>query len=559
MMQEKTINFNVIKAIAKVSEKLKDSKLKVKKSEEFTESVEKLNEYFGITEQQTWMLCAIISYCFDDDEDNCTLRDLARFIRCSVTSIMVYQDDFNTLLNKHYIINNTGLNKHNIGTNNHFEVNADLMNCIMGNKPVSVKYEDCILTIYDFFRHFGQCFETHRLFRERRRSEILSKFQDTEEYFSDLDFVKQSVMIIPDDKLRIFFYMVCADFLSREDSVLLRNIKTIYGESKLLALATEFMNENNSLFTDNLIEFTQKETIKDATLTLTYKAKEMLLGENVKLYTDAIRGADIINPDSIIHKDMFYSDENEHQMMRLKDIVSEDTFVQIQNRLTEKGMNKGVAVLLYGAPGTGKTESAFQIAKATGRKILRVDISSSKSCWFGESEKIIKRIFTDYRDLCKMCRRSGDTRIPILLFNEADGILSKRKDTSSSNVAQTENAMQNIILEEMEKFEGIMIATTNLADNLDAAFERRFLFKVKFDNPSIEAKKKIWKNKLSWLDDKSLETIAGAYDFSGGQIDNIARKVEMDEIITGRHADYNELIELCVNEKLGEKKFKIGF
>ena len=149
-MQEKTINFNVIKAIAKVSEKLKDSKLKIKKSEEFTESVEKLNEYFGITEQQTWMLCAIISYCFDDDEDNCTLRDLARFFDCSVTSIMVYQDDFIALLNKHYIINNTGLNKHNIGTNNHFEVNADLMNCIMGNKPVSVKYEDCILTIYDF-------------------------------------------------------------------------------------------------------------------------------------------------------------------------------------------------------------------------------------------------------------------------------------------------------------------------------------------------------------------------------------------------------------------------
>ena len=119
--------------------------------------------------------------------------------------------------------------------------------------------------------------------------------------------------------------------------------------------------------------------------------------------------------------------------------------------------------------------------------------------------------------------------------------------------------MQNIILEEMEKFEGIMIATTNLADNLDAAFERRFLFKVKFDNPSIEAKKKIWKNKLNWLDDKSLETIAGAYDFSGGQIDNIARKVEMDEIITGRHADYNELIELCVNEKLGEKICRIGF
>ena len=64
---------------------------------------------------------------------------------------------------------------------------------------------------------------------------------------------------------------------------------------------------------------------------------------------------------------------------------------------------------------------------------------------------------------------------PILLFNEADAVFSKRKDVNNGNVAQTENAIQNIILEEMENLDGILIATTNLADNLDGAFERRFV------------------------------------------------------------------------------------
>ena len=90
--------------------------------------------------------------------------------------------------------------------------------------------------------------------------------------------------------------------------------------------------------------------------------------------------------------------------------------------------------------------------------------------WYGESEKIVKGIFTRYK---RMCKRSSVK--PILLFNEADAILSKRHNMDGGrSTDQTENTIQNIILEEMEKLDGILIATTNLADNLDKAFERRF-------------------------------------------------------------------------------------
>ena len=114
--------------------------------------------------------------------------------------------------------------------------------------------------------------------------------------------------------------------------------------------------------------------------------------------------------------------------------------------------------------------------------------------------------------------------MPILLFNECDAFFSKRKDVNSSNTAQVENSIQNIILEEMENLNGILIATTNLVDNLDPAFERRFLFKIHFENPSVEAKKAIWRYKLPWLTPDKASQLAESYNLSGGEIDNIVRK-----------------------------------
>ena len=127
-------------------------------------------------------------------------------------------------------------------------------------------------------------------------------------------------------------------------------------------------------------------------------------------------------------------------------------------------------------------------------------------------------------------------------------------------MAQTENAIQNIILEEMEQLDGILIATTNLADNLDHAFERRFLFKIRFDKPTIEAKTNIWMTKLPSLSKDDAHTLASNYDFSGGQIENITRKVLMQEIINDIKPSINGLITICNEEKMSKNNTRrIGF
>lgn len=215
---------------------------------------------------------------------------------------------------------------------------------------------------------------------------------------------------------------------------------------------------------------------------------------------------------------------------------------------------KGVTVLLHGEPGTGKTEVVKQIARETKRELMKVEISKSKSMWYGESEKLVKKIFTDYREVAEECQRT-----PILLFNEADAIISKRKEIGSSNVGQTENAIQNILLEEIENFEGILIATTNLARNLDDAFDRRFLFKIEFRKPDTSIRAGIWKSKLPGLSKKNCHLLASQFPFTGGQIDNITRKKEMYEIIHNSEATIEQLWSFCADETLSKEKTNVGF
>jgi len=176
--------------------------------------------------------------------------------------------------------------------------------------------------------------------------------------------------------------------------------------------------------------------------------------------------------------------------------------------------------------------------------------------WFGESEKIMKRIFRHYNEL------KEQTAIdPILLFNEADGILTTRKTNLQSGTSNTENAIQNILLECLEQFEGIFIATTNLAQNLDNAFERRFLYKIEFHPPLNETAAKIWGDQLSWLTVEECNTLAHHFPFSGGQIQNVVRKCTVDEILEGKKASFARIREHCEQESLQRNngKSRIGF
>lgn len=219
-------------------------------------------------------------------------------------------------------------------------------------------------------------------------------------------------------------------------------------------------------------------------------------------------------------------------------------------------MRRGVACIFYGAPGTGKTETVLQLAHQTGRSVMQVDIPNLRSKWVGETEKNIKEVFDRYRSYC-----GKDELAPILLFNEADAVLCKRNEGAVNSIDKMENAMQNIILQEMETLDGIMIATTNLTGNLDAAFERRFLYKIEFPKPTADESRHIWQYMLPDIDDEDAYRLAKTYQFSGGQIENIARKQIVDSILSGEDkVSISRVIEACKTESFKHSSGKtIGF
>ena len=178
-----------------------------------------------------------------------------------------------------------------------------------------------------------------------------------------------------------------------------------------------------------------------------------------------------------------------------------------------------------------------------------------KSKWIGESEKNLKQVFKTYKRLVRECDAA-----PILLFNEADAIFGKRL-VEENSAEKLNNALQNIILQEMEDLEGILIATTNMTESLDPAFERRFLYKVLFKKPTTGVKAKIWKSMIDDITDSDAESLAAQYSFTGGQIENITRKLDVDYILFGTSPDMDKIHNLCKSEGIRKENVRktIGF
>lgn len=411
---------------------------------------------------------------------------------------------------------------------------------------------------FEFVDAIGKLVESDYKASKRFKSfEIKMKVKKLERDNFQLSFIgKLNAMEDVNTHDRLLFYLIAQQF--KDDSMLSlssTSLRNSYDNRDLMQLKGELKAEKNVLQKLKLIELTPATLFEDVGLTLSEGGKELYLEEDIKLFQEQVKDKDLITPKDIKTKELFFGLELERQIELVRKSLEENNYQNLTKRLAAQSMPQGIAVLLYGLPGTGKTESVLQIAKATGRSVLHVDISATKSCWFGESEKLIKGVFVNYRKLCQKSKIK-----PILLFNEADAVFGKRKDTNSSSVDQTENAIQNIILEEMENLEGILIATTNLADNLDGAFERRFLFKIRFDQPSVEARAKIWASKLSTLSENEVKRLASQYDFSGGEIDNIARKAIMQEVVTGDTPTFVSLNQLCEHEKFSKPRSKpIGF
>ena len=364
------------------------------------------------------------------------------------------------------------------------------------------------------------------------------------------------------NEVLLFLFCLCKYVYEGDRNIMEHEYHRLFDNSNISHLKREIVHRSGQLFKDNLLgdalstDFAPRETVSISEDVRQFIDKELDLCWEKKDYSYM---KDLLDVNNIVHKEMFYNAEERVSIEKLAEMLKQENFENIQRRLNECGMRSGFACLFHGAPGTGKTETVLQLARLTGRNIMQVNIANIKDKYVGESEKNIRSIFNRYRTCCKNSELK-----PILLFNEADAIISKRNGDVSRSVDKMENAMQNIILEEMEKLDGILIATTNLTSNMDTAFERRFIYKVEFHKPEVAVKERIWMSMIGDLAPADANKLAGEFDLSGGQIENVTRKQFVDKILYGEEPSLGKLREYCYQECMNStgntrRRSRIGF
>ena len=173
---------------------------------------------------------------------------------------------------------------------------------------------------------------------------------------------------------------------------------------------------------------------------------------------------------------------------------------------------RGLSVLLFGAPGTGKSMCAQVIAHEMNLELYRVDLSKVVDKYVGETEKAISMIFRE----AKKCN-------VVLFFDECDTLFAKRSDDGGSNQSSNNNKTA-LLLQEVEAYDGVSVLATNYKHNIDPAFFRRMKFIVEFQFPDEDTREMLWRTTIPkntpLADDVDIRFLAERFEFVGGNIKN---------------------------------------
>ena len=540
---------DLLAAIEQIVDKAKGTGLSAEFFRKADRYIMYVSEVMELTKEQSVMLALFVDNSCDTD---ITISSFGEYLGCRTSRLLRYMNDIDVLEKRELI---RGRHSHDEVT---YRVPVELIEALKRNeKYVPKDYTG--LTCVELFGELANIFDM-RENKELRYGDMVKKIDDLFCCNSNLEYVQKVKSYGFSERTRMLLILFSHLFVNNsDDNVGWHDLEFMHdGRATWISVKNRLSRGDHPLLEANIIENNNDGGFGDRnSFRMTNKAKNELFGElNLTSMNKRSKRGDIVRYEDIVPKALFYNEKNKAQVEELASLLDDEKYNQIRSRMKDTGFRCAFTCLLYGAPGTGKTETALQLARQTGRDIMQVNISQIKSMWVGESEKNIKQVFDNYR---AMVNDSQTT--PILLFNEADAIIGKRQEGTLRSVDKMENSIQNIILQEMEMLDGILIATTNLAQNMDKAFERRFLYKIKFDKPTVEARTSMWREMIPVLNEEESRILAGKFDFSGGQIENIARHYTIGKILHGDSEDVvNTLSTYCESEKLeSNDKPRIGF
>ena len=501
-----------------------------------------------LTREQAVMMALFID---NSDDTSITMRDMGRFLECRTTRILKYMSTIDELEKKELVRCNRGSHQFS------YRVPIEVLEAFKINEKFEPK--ECTgLSCMELFGELEDIFEL-RNENELTYENMVEKINHLFDCNKQLLYVQKVLSYGLEDYDKMLLILFSHLFVNNtDDNIRFHDLDFLY-EKWLWNRVKSHLNRGDHVLMENkMIEYNNSDGFVDReSFRMSDTAKrELFIELNLASLNQKSKRNDVVKCEDITPKTLFYDEKISSQVNELGKLLDAEQYNKIRTRMKDTGFRCAFTCLLYGAPGTGKTETVLQLARQTGRDIMQVNISQIKSCWVGESEKNIKQVFDNYKAKVK-----ESTITPILLFNEADAIIGERLEGAKSAVNKMENSIQNIILHEMETLDGILIATTNLAQNMDKAFERRFLYKIKFEKPTIEARISMWHEMIPSLNEEQCRTLASKYDFSGGQIENIARHYAIGNIL---HGDPENVIEVlsayCDSERLETKEHhKVGF
>ena len=530
-----------------LSERSDDSKL----GEEFwTENgavATELATRLALTPKQA----VLLSICLRHGPRRVDFGDIASHLAVSNIQAMEYSDDINALIRAKY------LKFHDAKDQDEFDIPVSVIRALKNNEmPEQPRRTG--LSAAELFE-FMEC-----LYEDLGNNALLpgDLYHELKDIFSqnkDLGFVTE-LNALNLDRFADFMVLtfLCHQLVNEDDDeITYGQIEDVYRhKSDFYEEKAMFKEGSHPLMLQGLVEHVCEDgQANTSRIHLSSHAKSVLLAD-FHLRSSEKTMSGLIKPETLSRKTLFYTERNASQVDELHSFLMPDRYNEIRSRMKDSGFRSGFACLFYGAPGTGKTETVYQLARQTGRSIMTVNVPDIKSKWVGESEKNIKEVFDRYRLAVQRSELA-----PILLFNEADGIIGIRREGATSAVDKMENSIQNIILQEMENLDGILIATTNLTQNLDPAFERRFLYKICFEKPDASVREKIWHTMLPSLSEDQCTSLASAYDLSGGQMENVARKFSINSILYGNEKSPMDILHAYCNAEglVNQAPRRIGF
>ena len=392
----------------------------------------------------------------------------------------------------------------------------------------------------------SNCIELFELYTKEISNTIdwLDFEKITDSVFSEYGICKEIEKLkLPTPEIKILFKTING-FLMGQHPVFLNDMQLRAEE--LIHFSLLLSDENNKLIEQDLIRLQIDQDGVSIRTTITKKTLSLIgnLKPNMELIIPSTTKDtlfEIIKGDNLERVNLQYTTE------------IDATFTDFCSLSKNISKNENLSILLYGAPGTGKTEFAKQVAKNVNGTLYQLNFPHIQSKWIGETEKNIRRVFNLYREAWQKSKEPI-----ILLINEADGLMNKRVSVNTSNDAFA-NQAQTELLEQLEKFDGILIATTNLLGNIDAAFHRRFLFKTEIHAPDVTSRTNFLKNSTIYhLLNTEQIAMLNSISFTIADLKNMEQKIGLIQRI--RLLSSKDLDALFISEGLIKNTSKaIGY